>query len=138
MSAEIEIPIRVDLTTAESQQQFALGANENAEPHSVASSEAINVTVNTDYEALSNKPSINGVTLVGNKTSAELGIDQTFTFTQNTAADVWEIEHNLNRYPSVTVVDSAGSVVVGDVQYLDSNNIRCYFRGAFSGTAYLN
>lgn len=31
----------------------------------------------SDYEDLSNKPSINGTSLVGNKTSADLGIDQT-------------------------------------------------------------
>ncbi len=29
----------------------------------------------TDYEALSNKPSINSVMLIGNKTSEDLGID---------------------------------------------------------------
>ena len=33
-----------------------------------------NVTINRNYEALNNKPSINGVELVGNKTSAELGV----------------------------------------------------------------
>lgn len=32
--------------------------------------------VTTDYEELDNKPSINGVTLVGNKTSQELHIDE--------------------------------------------------------------
>lgn len=35
------------------------------------------VTVNKDYTELSNKPSINGVTLIGNKTSADLGISTT-------------------------------------------------------------
>ena len=29
----------------------------------------------TDYEQLTNKPSINGVTLIGNKTLAQLGIE---------------------------------------------------------------
>ena len=33
----------------------------------------------TNYEVLTNKPQINGVTLAGNKTSADLGIKQTYT-----------------------------------------------------------
>ena len=37
--------------------------------------DAINMVVNRDYNAMSNKPSINGVELQGNKTTSELGID---------------------------------------------------------------
>lgn len=71
----------------------------------------------TDYNKLNNKPSINGVTLVGDKTSDELNLtgDKQFVFTQNTASEVWEIKHDLNKYPSVTIVDSADSVVIGEV-----------------------
>jgi hypothetical protein len=50
----------------------------------------------------------------------------------------WVIAHNLDRHPTVTIVDSAGSVVVGDVQYLDSNTVLAQFNAAFSGKAYLN
>ena len=63
---------------------------------------------------------------------------QTYIFKQNQASDRWEIKHNLNRYPSVTVVDTAGTVVIGGVQYIDANNILCTFSSPFSGTAYLN
>lgn len=94
--------------------------------------------VNTDYVPLQNKPSINGVVLIGNLTSEDLGIDQTYVHTQNVASDIWTIVHNLDRYPSVTVVDSAGSVVIGDVLYSDNNTIVLGFQGAFSGNAYLN
>lgn len=92
----------------------------------------------SDYEKLNNKPSINGVVLIGNKTSADLGIDQTYVHNQTQASSEWTIHHNLNKHPSVSVVDSAGSVVVGDVQYIDDNNLVCRFTGAFSGKAYLN
>lgn len=34
----------------------------------------VRVVVNTNYEELKNKPSINGVTLEGNKTAADLGL----------------------------------------------------------------
>ena len=93
-----------------------------------------------NYNDLSNKPSINGVVLVGNKTGEELGIvyDKTFIYNQATSSDVWEIEHNLDKYPSVTVVDSGGSVVVGEIVYIDKNNIRITFASAFSGKAYFN
>ena len=97
-----------------------------------------NKIVNTDYDVLEHKPRINGVELKDNKTSAELGIDQTYIHNQSTASAEWTINHNLNKYPSVTVVDSAGTICEGTVTYIDANTIVCNFNGAFSGTAYLN
>ena len=91
-----------------------------------------------DYEKLKNKPSINGVVLVGNKTSADLGIDQTYIHHQNRASSEWNIHHGMGAYPSVSVVDSAGTKVFGDVIYTDSNNVICIFSHPFSGIAYLN
>ena len=99
----------------------------------------VNATSN-NYNDLSNKPSINGVILVGNKTGAELGIanDKNFVYIQATSSDIWEITHNLNKYPAVTVVDSGGSVVIGEIVYIDKNNVRITFTSAFSGKAYFN
>ena len=99
----------------------------------------VNATSN-NYNDLANKPSINGVALAGNKTSEELNIieDKTFVYTQAVSSDVWEIKHNLDKYPAVTVVDSGGSVVVGEIVYIDKNNIRITFASAFSGKAYFN
>ena len=99
----------------------------------------VNATSN-NYNDLSNKPSINSVILVGNKTGAELGIvnDKNFVYVQATSSDIWEITHNLNKYPAVTVVDSGGSVVVGEIVYIDENNVRITFVSAFSGKAYFN
>lgn len=93
-----------------------------------------------NYNNLSNKPSINGVTLVGNKTSEELGIvcDKTFAYNQAISSNVWEIKHDLDKYPAVTVVDSGGSVVIGEIVYIDKNNVRITFASAFSGKAYFN
>ena len=99
----------------------------------------VNATSN-NYNDLSNKPLINGVILAGNKTGAELGIvnDKNFVYVQATSSNIWEITHNLNKYPAVTVVDSGGSVVVGEIVYIDKNNIRITFASAFSGKAYFN
>ena len=62
----------------------------------------------------------------------------TYTHYQITPSDNWVIKHNLNRYPSVTIVDSSGNVVVGEVKYIDNNTINISLVGVFAGTAYLN
>lgn len=63
---------------------------------------------------------------------------QTYTFNQGTPAATWTIAHNLGQYPSVTVVDSGGTVVGGDVEYIDLNNLVVSFNLPFGGKAYLN
>jgi len=62
----------------------------------------------------------------------------TFTFCQDAPLKIWTITHNLGLFPSVTVVDSGNSVVVGDIDYKNSNVITLTFNSAFSGCAFLN
>jgi hypothetical protein len=62
----------------------------------------------------------------------------TFTYDQPFASDTWIIAHNLNFAPNVTVVDSTGQEVEGDITYTDLNNLTITFSSAFSGTAYLS
>lgn len=64
--------------------------------------------------------------------------DKNFVFTQGMAQSVWAITHNLGKYPSVTVIDSAGSVVIGDVVYNSVNELTLTFRASFTGKATLN
>lgn len=66
------------------------------------------------------------------------GSDKFFEYAQSVPSQEWEIAHTLKKFPSVTVVDSAGSVVIGDVTYIDDSNIIISFQSAFSGKAYLN
>lgn len=54
------------------------------------------------------------------------------------ASNHWTINHNIGRYPSVMIVDTAGSVVVGDVKYISDTELEITFKSAFSGKAYLN
>ena len=93
-----------------------------------------------NYNDLDNKPKINNVTLEGNKTSSELGLtgDKDFVYIKSTPNKIWEITHNLDKYPSVTIVDSAGSVVMGDITYTSKSTLTVTFSAAFSGKAYLN
>jgi len=49
------------------------------------------------------------------------------------------INHNLNKFPSVTTVDSAGSHVVGDIQHnADQNSFKITFKADFQGKVYVN
>lgn len=95
---------------------------------------------NMDYNYSIHKPQINNVELVGNNSLDNLGIvnDKNYIHYQNTASNLWIINHNLNKYPAVNVVDSAGNEVVGDVEYIDVNNLKITFTGAFKGRANLN
>lgn len=56
---------------------------------------------------------------------------------QAAASMEWVITHTLGGKPSVTVVDSAGTVVVGEVQYDSDTQVTISFTAAFSGYAYL-
>lgn len=47
----------------------------------------------------------------------------------------WIVNHNLNKYPNVTVTDSADNVMLADVQYINLNTIKIDFGFAFSGKA---
>ena len=64
--------------------------------------------------------------------------DKHYVHNQNVPSSTWEIVHNLGKAPSITVVDSAGTVVVGECTYSDTNKIVVSFSGAFAGKAYLN
>ena len=64
--------------------------------------------------------------------------DLHYTHDQGIPNVVWTINHNLNKYPSAVVVDSAKSVVAGAIDYVDLNNITITFNAAFSGEAYIN
>lgn len=54
------------------------------------------------------------------------------------AASTWNIIHNMGRCPSVTVTDSAGTVVGGDVSYPTVDTVRIDFAFEVSGDAYLS
>ena len=62
---------------------------------------------------------------------------QYYRHIQGTPATTWHITHTLGRYCAVTVVDSAGTVVEGDVSYLSPSEVTIDFSAAFAGEAYL-
>lgn len=66
------------------------------------------------------------------------GGDAHFVFTQGVANITWNITHSLGKFPSVSVVDSGGSEVVGDIAHVDTNTCILTFSSPFTGKAYLN
>lgn len=65
------------------------------------------------------------------------GVAETYTFDQNMASDTWTITHNLGAYLPVTVIDSTGATVEGDIEYVSINQVVLSFAAPFGGTAYV-
>lgn len=61
-----------------------------------------------------------------------------FEHSQGSASNSWTITHNLGFKPNVTVIDSAGNIVEGEIAYTNSNSLTVSFASAFSGKAYLS
>lgn len=61
-----------------------------------------------------------------------------YVHTQSTSLSVWAITHNLGWYPNITVQDSAGTTVEGDIIYTDLYSLIITFSGSFTGKAYLS
>ncbi len=64
--------------------------------------------------------------------------DKTFEYTQVSPSTTWNIQHNLNKFPSITVIDTLDTVVIGQYAYIDNNNVTLTFSAGFAGKAYLN
>jgi len=64
--------------------------------------------------------------------------DKHYKHQQGVSALVWSVAHNLIKFPAITIVDSAGTEVIGDINYIDLNNVEITFSAPFSGLAYFN
>jgi len=69
--------------------------------------------------------------------------DKNYTHVQSIAATSWVINHALDKFPSVTIKFSDGSIYVNagalaGVTYTDANNLTINLAAAESGVAYIN
>lgn len=64
--------------------------------------------------------------------------DKFYVHTQNMPSNEWTISHNLDKKPSITVVDTGGTIVEGRITYINLNQVKVKFNGGFSGEAYCN
>lgn len=63
---------------------------------------------------------------------------QSEVFTQPTPSATWTITHSLPFTPSVSIVDSAGTLIHTEILYDSPTQIRSISSAAFSGVAYLS
>jgi hypothetical protein len=66
------------------------------------------------------------------------GFDSHFEFIQGVPATTWDITHNLDKFPSISVVDTADTTVIGSYDYVTKNRVILNFSDAFAGRAFLN
>lgn len=71
--------------------------------------------------------------------------DKHYTYTINLSAWLWDgtewyidITHSLNKFPSVTVIDSFDRILTLDVEYLSTTQARIRSTAKFSGKVYFN
>jgi hypothetical protein len=64
--------------------------------------------------------------------------DRSYRHDQSPAASEWVIDHGLGKWPSVTIIDSAGDEVEGDVTFVNQNRVIVTFSAAFAGSAFVN
>jgi hypothetical protein len=57
---------------------------------------------------------------------------------QTASSQTWVITHNLNFYPNITVMDSAGNVVEGDIVYTSKKVVTLHFSAPVIGYAVLS
>ena len=109
----------------------------NATPLSISDTE-VKSTVDLEASGFKTPTGTANDHLLADGTTTTVEDDKTYVFSQTTSLSTWSVAHNLNKYPSVIVVDSAKSLVVGEVVYIDANNIELRFSSPFKGEAYFN
>ena len=66
------------------------------------------------------------------------GSDAYYMHTQSNAASTWTVAHNLGKKPSVSLTDSTGDEVYGNIHYDDDNQLTVTFSAALGGYAFCN
>lgn len=117
--------------------KILLGADGSSQFSINPSPSAINKII-SDIGRLTDLTTENKNNLVSAINEVNSKSDKHFVYKQRVASSLWKIVHNLDKHPSVTVVDSAGTTVYGEVDYTTTNSVQIRFMSAFSGTAYLN
>jgi len=64
--------------------------------------------------------------------------DLNFTFNQAVASATWNVTHNLDKNPSVSIVDTSDQEVFAQVDYINTNSLTITFSSAQAGKAYMN
>jgi len=98
----------------------------------IKNGDSINITSPTTASV--NVKSTSNVTSV----SVSKGGDKNYVHEQSSPSTTWTVDHNLNKRVAISVVDSAGTVIICDVRYVSDNQVVLTFDAATSGNAYAN
>lgn len=94
----------------------------------------VNIYQDTPNQVIIDQDAENRVVV---RSLAGAGNTRRHVHSQGSPQTVWTINHSLGGKPSVTVVDSADTVVIGEVTYISNTQVQVSFTAAFSGYAYL-
>ena len=97
----------------------------------------VNIHEDTPNQVLINQDAPNQVLVRGGGIGGSSANTRRHVHTQTFASTDWVISHTLGGHPSVTIVDSADTYVIGDVKYDSNTQITVSFTVPFSGYAYL-
>ena len=84
-----------------------------------------------------NTPVSRTITLVTNNNQLiSVTFNESYIHDQVIPANQWIVNHNLNKYPKVTIVNDINVEVVGDIVYTNTNQVIISFSNPFYGKAY--
>lgn len=90
-------------------------------------------------QPLEGEPWIAGWTPKAGSPDASVGgADKFYQHTQSTPASVWTINHGLGKRPAVSIVDSAGTEWITEIEHVSDDVCVARFGHPFSGAAYCN
>mgnify|MGYP003639334591 FL=1 len=98
----------------------------------IKNGDSINITSPTTASV--NVKSTSNVTSV----SVARAADKNYVHEQSSPSTTWTVNHNLYKRVAISVVDSAGTVIICDVRYVSDNQVVLTFDAATSGNAYAN
>jgi hypothetical protein len=98
----------------------------------IKNGDSINITSPTTASV--NVKSTSSVTSV----SVARGGDKNYVHEQSSPSTTWTVNHNLYKRVAVSVVDSAGTLIICDVRYVSDSQVVLTFDAATSGNAYAN
>tara|TARA_R100000479_G_scaffold36232_1_gene16051 strand:- start:203 stop:541 length:339 start_codon:yes stop_codon:yes gene_type:complete len=64
--------------------------------------------------------------------------DKNVVFEQVQPSATWTVTHSMNKNPSVTVVNSSGTIIYPSIKYDSTSQVTLTFSGSTSGKVYLN
>ena len=65
-------------------------------------------------------------------------VRENYVHDQQVASNSWVVPHALNKYASVSIVNTANQVIVGEITYNTLNQLTITFTSPISGKAYIN